>query len=104
MSTLDQRLLELHLQRGRLLERIGAQRTALAHQLAPVHQVLHTVEGAMRIIRLAVDYLLAHPKTISTALLLTLLARPRGMWRWVQRGLLTWRYWQVARAVAVKLF
>lgn len=103
MNTLDQRLLELHLQRGRLQERIAAQRLLLAQQYAPVERVLHVARNVKLAARAGLIYLLQHPVATCAMVAGAVLLRPRSVWRWGVRAVFMWRTWRTVRGAASKL-
>lgn len=84
-------LTELHEQRGRLRERIAAQRSALSRQMAPVQQVLALGDRAVQAGRDAADTASRHPVALAVAAAVLLAFKPRTVWRWGKRGLLLWR-------------
>ena len=102
MNTLDRRLLELHVQRGRLQERIATQRTQLAQQWAPVGRVLHVARSVRLAVRAGIIYLLQHPLAASATLAGIVLLKPRSVWRWGVRGLFVWRSWRALHGAAAK--
>jgi len=59
---MNQELIDLAVERGRLLERISMQRQLLEQQLQPVGDTLHSVDRALASLRKGRDYLQQHPK------------------------------------------
>ena len=88
-------LTELHEERGRLRERIAAQRSALARQTAPVRQALALGDRAVQTGRDAADTLLKHPLALAVIVGALLAVRPKTVWRWGGRGLMLWRGWKL---------
>jgi len=93
----NRRLLDIGVRRGRLLERIAAQRRELTAELRPLGAALQTTDHALQKLRSGVDYVKAHPATFAAAFLVLLLLKPRRVWRWTQRGIVAWRTWQLVR-------
>ena len=59
---MNQELIDLAVERGRLLERISMQRQLLEQQLQPVGDTLHGVDRALASLRKGRDYLQQHPE------------------------------------------
>ena len=93
------RLIELHQQRGRLLERIGTQRAALARQIAPLQHTFNLPDRIAATARRARDTVRAHPLVMTTAIVALVVLRPMQLLRWTQRGLLAWKTWRTMRRV-----
>ncbi|MDP2064400.1 MAG: YqjK family protein [Burkholderiaceae bacterium] len=87
-------LTELHEERGRLRERIAAQRSVLSRQMAPVQQVLALGDRAVQAGRDAADTLLKHPMALAVVVGALLAVRPKSLWRWGGRGVVLWRGWR----------
>ena len=96
---MQKRLIELHVQRGRLLERIHTQRTTLARQVAPLHSAFKLPDRLAAGARQAGDYVRAHPLVMTAALVTVVVLRPAQVLRWSQRGLLAWKAWRTLRRV-----
>jgi len=94
---MDQHLIELHLKRGRLLERIAAQRTMLARQMAPLRVALDTTDRAIAVVRDSARFVRQHPAGVAALVAVTVVLRPRVVWRWLQRGFFVWRSWRALR-------
>lgn len=90
---MDQRLIDLYVQRGRLRERIGVQRGELARALAPVGTALQAMDRGAERLRQARAWAAAHPTGVSAAIVLIMVWRPRFVWRVVRRGYRLWRNW-----------
>ena len=93
------RLIELHQQRGRLLERISTQRVALARQVAPLHNTFNLPDRIAAAARRTRDTLRAHPLVMTTVVVALVVLRPAQLLRWTQRGLLAWKTWRLVRRV-----
>lgn len=96
---MDQQLIELHLKRGQLLERIAMQRATLARQVVPVRVALDTADRAIVLVREGVRYVRQHPAGVAALVAVTVALRPRVVWRWLQRGFFIWRSWRAARGL-----
>ncbi len=92
-------LVDLQLERGRLLERIASQRVALQVQLAPLQTASAFGDRTVSVFRSAVQYVRARPVAALLVVSALVLLRPRGAMRWVQRGLFVWRSWRAVRAL-----
>jgi hypothetical protein len=76
--------------RSRLIAQAAAQRTALAHNLAPWRARLALADRGVA----AVRYVGRHPALIVGGALLLAALRPRHAGRWLRRG---WLAWQIGR-------
>ncbi|MDA0191640.1 MAG: YqjK family protein [Proteobacteria bacterium] len=94
---MNSRLIEIGVRRGRLLERIAAQRAELAGGLRPFGAALRTTDRMLASVRAGGDYVRAHPATFATLLAGLALLRPRRVWRWSKRGFFAWRVWRAVR-------
>jgi len=90
---MDERLIELYVQRGRLRERISGQRGQLARELAPLAGALHTADRARVLLRQAQDWLAAHPAVVTAAVVALVVWRPRTVFRSLRWGYASWRRW-----------
>lgn len=91
---MNQRLIDISLRRGRLLERISTQRRQLAAEIQPVCDALHNVDRAAALVRCGSDYLKRHPGQVAAVVGLLAIMKPRRLWRWARRGLIAWRTWR----------
>jgi hypothetical protein len=90
---MDERQIELYVQRGRLRERIGVQRRQLARELAPISSALQTVDRTHEKIRQAQVWLAAHPAIVAAAAVALLVWRPRSALRAARWSYSGWRRW-----------
>ncbi len=90
---MDDRLIELYVQRGRLRERIGVQRTQLARELAPLGGALQLVDRSRAVLLQARQWLTAHPGAVSVVVVALLVWRPRAVFRSLRWGYSAWRSW-----------
>ncbi len=91
---MQEKLIELHQQRGRLLERIAAQRQVLSQQLAPLQIAVGVSDRTARMVQDAKAFVQKHPLGLGLALLALVVLRPQTVLRWTQRGLFAWRAWR----------
>ncbi len=89
---------ELALKRGRLQERIAAQRATLAAQVVPIAGALATADRAVALGRSGMAYIRTHPLQVGAAFALLAILRPRRVWRWSRRAFVAWGAWQKLRA------
>jgi YqjK-like protein len=94
-------LVELHRQRGRLIERIAHQRATLAREVAPVKAACDATDWALATardtIRYATGLVQRHPAA-TAGLAATLIAlKPLRAMRLLGRILLVWRSWRTLR-------
>ncbi len=88
---MDQRLVELYIERGRLRERIGVQRGQLVDTLAPLSNALHTVDRARALMDQAKQWLIANPGVVAAVAVAVVVWRPRRILRTVLWGFSVWR-------------
>lgn len=100
---MNQALIDLAVQRGRLIERIASQRQRLTQDLHPIAHALQTTDHAVAVLRSGAEYLEERPALVAAAVGLLLVLRPQRVWRWSRRGFLLWRTWRVARQELVNL-
>jgi len=94
---MSQRLIDIGVRRGRLLERIASQRSALAYQLAPIDNALSVADRALASLRRGTEYVRQHPGLALAALALLVIVKPSRAWRWARRGFIAWRSWVALR-------
>jgi hypothetical protein len=88
---MDQRLIELHVQRGRLHERIGAQRAQLARELAPLTNTLHAIDRAQARYYRVRAWMAEHPVAVAAIVVALVVWRPGAVVRSLRWGLSAWR-------------
>jgi len=98
---MDQRLIDLYVQRGRLRERIGVQRGELAQALAPVGSALQAVDRGALLLRQARAWAAAHPTLVTAVIVAVSIWQPRAVWRVARRGFSLWRNWSRIREWAL---
>ncbi|HQX59339.1 MAG: hypothetical protein KBF63_04730 [Rhodoferax sp.] len=90
---MQQRLIELQQQRGRLLERIANQRASLVTQTQPIARLLNFGDRVGEVAAQCKRTALEHPLAVAVAVGAVIVLRPRTVFRWVQRGFFAWRSW-----------
>ena len=91
------REIELALKRGRLQERIAAQRATLAAQMGPIVATLGTADRTITLGRSGIEYVRTHPLAVGAALAVLAALRPKRAWRWGRRAFLAWTAWRKLR-------
>jgi YqjK-like protein len=94
---MDERLIELYVQRGRLRERIGAQRQLIARDLAPLASALGLADRGMAWLHRARAYVQAHPGVVVAVVVAVVVWRPRWVLRSLRWGIVAWRGWRAWR-------
>lgn len=94
---MNERLIDLYVQRGRLRERIGAQRGELARELEPLGTALHAVDRSRVLAQRAQVWLLAHPVVVTAVVVALAVWRPRAVARAARWGFSAWRNWAQLR-------
>ena len=97
LPSMQKRLIELHLQRGRLLERISTQRILLAQQVAPLRSTFDLPDRVAMRWQQGQEFVRQHPLVMTLAVASLLLLRPAPLLRWTQRGLVVWKAWRSLR-------
>ena len=90
---MDAKLVELYVQRGRLHERIGAQRAQLALELVPLRDALDKADRARALLHQARLLMMAYPGVVAAAAVALLIWRPRTLLRSARWGFFAWRNW-----------
>lgn len=90
---MDKRLVDLYVQRGRLRERIGVERVQFAHELAPLGEVLHSVDRARALLHRTGLWISAHPGIVAAAAVVVVVWKPRAVIRSARWGFTIWRNW-----------
>ena len=91
---MNHQLIEIHRQRGRLLERIAGQRAALSRDLQPVRASLSKVDRVVGRIRSVTDYIKRHPSIAALAVAGLFVMKTERTWRWTKRAFFAWRAWR----------
>lgn len=100
---MNQALIDLAVQRGRLIERIAGQRQQLTQDLRPIAHALQTTDRAVAVLRGGAEYLEERPVLVAAAVGLLVVLKPQRVWRWSRHGFRAWRTWRVARQELVNL-
>lgn len=87
MSTLTNRAIR----RGRLLERISQQRSALAVTCAPLAEALHTGDQVLMGAERTRRWISENPMVVGASLFVLVIWRPKGMLKLASKGLVGWR-------------
>ena len=90
---MDARQIDLYVQRGRLRERISAQRSQLAHDLTTISGTLQTVDRTRAQVRHAKAWLASHPAIVTATIVALLVWRPRSVLNAARWGYSVWRSW-----------
>ena len=91
---MNHQLIEIHRQRGRLLERIAGQRAALSRDLQPIRASLSSVDRVVGRIRSVTDYIKRHPSIAALAVAGLFAIKTERAWRWTKRAFFAWRAWR----------
>lgn len=91
---MNQREIELHIQRGQLRERIRAQRVELGLNLAPVRESLEKFDYAREQARHATHWLRQKPAVLTAGVVAFITWKPRFVFRTLRRGYGVWRTWK----------
>jgi hypothetical protein len=95
---MQRQIAELHVHRGRLLERIALQRAVLADQCYPVHAALDRTDRVFGSIQATVYYLRTHPLgSAALAFAALYIVKPARAWRWSARAFSAWQTWRALR-------
>ena len=94
---MDDRLIELYVQRGRLRERISAQRELVARELAPLATALSVADQGLAWFHRAKAYVQAHPGVAAAVVAAVLVWRPRWVLLALRWGFVGWRGWRAWR-------
>ena len=98
---MDARLVELYVQRGRLRERIGAQRGQIARELAPLRVAAELADRTGRLMHQSQQWLIGHPGVVTALVVALVVWRPRAVFRTLRWGYSMWRSWSGVRAWVV---
>lgn len=89
---------EIHLRRGRLLERIASQRATLIRDAQPVSAALDKADHVLDSVRSGVAYVKQHPGIVTLAVAGLLIVNKGRFWRWAKRGFIAWKTFSTLRA------
>jgi hypothetical protein len=84
---MNNKLAQLAARRQQLVAQAADQRTTLAHSLEPWRARLSLADRGIAGLR----YIRRHPALLVGAALLLAALRPRGVGKWLQRGLAVWQ-------------
>ena len=88
---MNHQLTELHLQRGRLLERIATQRAMLSYDAVPLNFALDKADSALARVQSVTHYIKRHPGIAGLGLAIMFALRTKRVWRWGRRAFFAWR-------------
>lgn len=91
---MNRQLNEIHLRRGRLLERIAVQRADLGRAMHPVRASLSGIDRVVGRFRSISDYVKRHPSIAALAVAGLFAVRTEYAWRWTKRAFFAWRAWR----------
>src|SRR5664279_3483036 len=94
---MNRQLNELHLLRGRLLERIATQRLVLSHAVLPVSDALRTIDRVVARVNSVGDYVKSHPSLAIVAMAALFFLKSRRVLQWAKRGFFAWQAWRAMR-------
>jgi hypothetical protein len=100
---MNQELIDLAIERGRLIERISSQRQLLGQQLQPVGDTLHATDRVVATVRNGCIYVRQNPHVVIAAVAVLVVLQPRRVWRWTRRGFFAWRTWRMLRREMAEL-
>lgn len=92
---MNQELIELAVERGRLIERISSQRQRLGEELQPVGNALRTADRTFAAVRRGTIFVKEHPEAVTVGVALLIVVQPSRVWRWSKRGFFVWRTWKM---------
>lgn len=95
---MQKRLIELQVERGRLLERIAGQREALARNAAPLAQTFSLGDRFMQALKEGQALARQHPLSVGLVAAAIMIFKPGAVLRWAGRGATLWRTWQSLQA------
>jgi hypothetical protein len=94
---MNQKLIDIGIRRGRLIERIANQRAAFGRDIQPICGALRKTDQAIARVRTTTSFLKKHPGLVIAAVALFAALKPRSVWRWAKRGFFVWRTWKTLR-------
>lgn len=96
-EAMNERLVAVYVQRGRLRERIQSQRARLAHDVQPLAHGLARAEQLQRQAQRAGEWVRAHGAWVAAAGVALAVWRPRVVWRGMRWAVAAWRQWRKMR-------
>jgi hypothetical protein len=90
-------LAEIHLQRGRLIERIAVQRGRLHDGVRPIRRTLEAGDAAIAGLRAGIVYLKQRPWALGLIVATTFALKGRRVFRTMRRVFILWRAWAAMR-------
>lgn len=98
---MNKSLVELHRQRGQLIERIAHQRATLARESAPLKAACDTTDRILATVRNGIcqvsGLLRRHPAAAAGLVAAWIALKPRLATRWLARMIVVWRTWRTLR-------
>mgnify|MGYP001567839831 CR=1 FL=1 len=91
------KLTELHVRRGRLLERIATQREMLEYDIQPVKQALDATDRCLACVHAGMAYVRQHPGVVALGVAVLFALGGRRIWRFAKRGFVIWKTWRTLR-------
>jgi transposase InsO family protein len=95
---MNRRLDALLLERGRLLERISAQREAIRRESAPVSALLARVDSTVLGVRSVIDGVRRYPLVAALPVVALMVMRGRATLRWAGRAFTVWKLWRKVKS------
>jgi len=94
-------LIELHRQRGQLIERIAQQRATLAREVAPFKAACDSTDRVLTTVRDTISQasklVQRHPAATAGLVAALITLKPRRVLRWLGRTIVVWRSWRTLR-------
>lgn len=87
-------LSDLHVRRGRLIERIATQRATLGREMRPAYNLLYKVDRLVVRVHLIIDYVKQHPSVVVLGVAGLFFIKIERAWRWAKRGFFAWQTWR----------
>lgn len=94
---MDNKLVALYVQRGRLQERIRLQREEVVNALIPLRTTLNRADQARTLAHQAQVWVAQHPGLVAAAVVALVLWRPRVVWRTASWAYGLWLQWRRIR-------
>jgi len=100
---MNQELIDLAVERGRLLERIRSERLLLSQQLQPLADAMRATDRSLEAVRRASTWVRQHPEIATGVVAVMVVLKPNRVWRWTRRAFFVWRTWRIVRREASAL-